>query len=722
MNFKNVLAIALSSFILHISYAQKIQYVKEFQNKNHPEIGYWFFTPTLSQDERYLDTLKSIIDRCKYTMLFLSSRENANFLNDSLYHPIFKNIVAYAHKRGIKIGLQMWGNSSNVSYENALRMVIENEVTLDENGNAQFLATSKFIRFPDRLLKSDLFRVYAFKKTGEGFYETSTLKDITNQCVATSTNKESVFVTINGGESVKGLTACIMTQQYCSQSSPFGDDEINRFHHYFDMYGDIPFDGFALDEYGNKFVSRVMDMKPNEQFRGRWYSISMDSAFRKKTGNPLDKALFDGRYAPIGKPEVRMKAINTYMDFMRSGVIRVENAVYKMNKAVFGKQSFAGIHNTYHNSLINDEIWADGIGWWDAPREYGHTDENTPTPTQMGIAMAHPMNVMYNQYYYKDLEPVLIKAFEDLKYGIRTHYHALNDKRPLRFDLQMPEAIDGVNKIENCTRLLNTFNPSLPDIKLLVIFGIEAMSNWYPNEAERGVYDINDKLRFEEKAVEIWKAGYLNALVPSDLIVKKKISIGANGKPTINGREFDAVVYLNPQFAKPEELMFLETYLKMGGKLMIEGKATHNFGANDISNRFQSIYNKATVVGYDIDKLSQLGLKKNWIKDGCKNEDGSYVFSNRNSLVTDTIATFSINIDGVNFSGKYKGLVALKTSKDNNIQKIAASGLQELSKNGQIILAFKQPTDVFYSQVGSTNTFTIADPSNTIKPLVFKLK
>ena len=721
MWFKNVLAIAISFFVLINANAQNIQYVKEFPNKNHPEIGYWFFTPTLSQDERYLDTLKSIADRCKYTMLFLSSRENANFLNDSLYHPIFKNIVAAAHKRGLKIGLQMWGNSTNVSFDNALRMVIENEVTLDNNGKAQFLATSKFIRFPDRLLKSDLFRVYAFKKAGEGFYDPSTLKDITNQCVATSSNKESVFVEINGGEAVKGLTACIMTQLYCSQSSPFGADEINRFNHYFEMYGDIPFDGFALDEYGNKFVSRVMDMKPNEQFRGRWYSISMDSAYRKLTGNPLDKALFDGRYAPTGKPEVRMKAINVYMDFMRSGVIRVENAVYKKNKEVFGKQSFAGIHNTYHNSLINDEIWADGIGWWDAPREYGHTDENTPTPTQMGIAMAHPMNVMYNQYYYKDLEPVLIKAFEDLKYGIRTHYHALNDKRPLRFDLQMPEAIDGVNKIENCTRLLNTFNPSLPEIKLLVIFGMEAMSNWYPNESERGVYDINDKLRFEEKAVEIWKAGYLNALVPSDLIIKKKITIGANGKPTMNGHQFDAVVYLNPQYAKPEEITFLETYVKMGGKLMIEGKATHDFGANDISKRFQDLYKNTSVVGFDIDKLNQLGLKKNWIKDGCKNEDGSFVFSNRNSLVTDTIASFSATIEGAVFSGKYKGLVVVKTSKQANIQKFAATGLLELRKNGQIILSFKQPTDVFFAINGSKKTFIVADGSKSIKPLINKL-
>ena len=68
MRFKNVFAIAITFFVLNDTKAQSIQYIKEFPNINHPEIGYWFFTPTLSQDERYLDTLKSIADRCKYTI------------------------------------------------------------------------------------------------------------------------------------------------------------------------------------------------------------------------------------------------------------------------------------------------------------------------------------------------------------------------------------------------------------------------------------------------------------------------------------------------------------------------------------------------------------------------------------------------------------------------------------------------------------------------------
>jgi len=702
--------------------AQEITYVPKFPNENHPEIGYWFISPKLIGDEnKIVANIDSIADKCNYTMLFLTSREGANFYDFPLLHPVFQKLVAEGHKKGLKVGLQLWGNYQDKSIEGSQRMIIENEVLLDQSGNADYTAKAKYIRFPDRLLKSDLFKVYAFRKTSEGFYDPATLKDITRQCESVTPDKETVQVKIKGGAGVKGLTACVMTQEYCSQSSMWGDVEINAFAEAMGKYGDIPFDGFALDEYGNKFVERIMDQKTPQPFRGRWYSTAMAQEYTRVTGNSLEKTLFDGRYAPEGKPEVRIRAINEYMEFMRTGALRVENAVYQKSKEIFGQNIFNGIHNTYHNSLINDEIWANGIGWWDAPRAYGQTDEKTPTPTQMGIAMAHPMNVMYNQYYDKDLEPVLVKSFADLRYGIRTHYHALNDKRPLRFDLEDPDAVKGINQIENCTRILNKFNPSLPEIKLLVIFGMEALSNWYPNDADRGVYDINDKMQVEEKGVELWNAGYLNAIVPSDLIVNNKLKIGNDGKPMMNGHKFDAVLYLNPQFAREPVLKFLEEYVKKGGKLMIEGAANYDFKGNNISERYKAIAEKATVLGYSVENISILGITKNKLPDGCKNEDGSYVFNDMPSLRTNSTATFTLNVDDDLFTGQYKGIAVINVNKMSGVKKLAATGFTELRKNGKVILSFKEPVDLFVTKVGGKQQMILVDPTNKLKPLVNKL-
>ena len=717
-----VLSVISLLLISTLIVAQPIRNVSKFTNENHPEIGYWFISPSLLPNDNFLVHLDTIAQKCPYTLIFLTARDGANFYNYDLMHPVFQKIVSSAHKKGLKVGLQLWGNYKDTSIAGSQRMIIENEILLDQSGNATYMVKAKYIRFPDRLLHSDLFKVYAFRKTSEGFYDPATLKDITGLCTASTPDKETVLVKIKGGNSVKGLTACVMTQQYCSQSSMWGDVEINGFAEAMKAYSDIPFDGFALDEYGNKYVAREAELKPGEAFRGRWYSDAMASAFSASTGRALDKTLFDARYAPTGKPEIRISAINQYMDFMRKGALRVETAVNLKSKEIFGKNIFFnGIHNTYHNSLVNDEIWANGIGWWDAPREYGQTDERTPTPTQMGIAMAHSKNAMYNQFYDKDLEPVLVKAFNDLRWGIRTHYHALNDKRAQRFDLEFPEAIAGISRIENCARLLNKFNPSLPKIDLLIIFGTEALCNWYPNENDRGIYDINDKMRVEEKGVEIWNAGYLNAVVPSDLIVSKKLRIGKNGKPEMNGHSFEAVLFLNPQYAKGPVLQFLEEYQAKGGKLMIEGKADHDFEANNITKRFGAIYEKATVKGYSFEALSKLGISKNLIPDGCKNEDGSYTFIDRNSLITDALARFNVTLDGDKYSGTYKGIAILAADKKHGISKLAVTGLKELQLNGETILSFNKPVDVFAEKKEGHTTLTIADPTHKVVPLVNKL-
>ena len=708
-------------FSIRPTEAQQIKYIPKLENVNHPEIGYWFISPSLLPNQNYLQHLDTIAEKCPYTLLFLTARDGANFYDFKVMHPVFQQIVAKAHQKGLKVGLQLWGNYKDSIREESQQMIVEQEIKLDLNGNGECTAKAKFVRFPDRLLHTDLFKVYAFKKSGEGFYDPATLHDITLNCTAVTPGKENALIQIKGGKGLHGYTACVMTRETCSQSSMWGEVEINGFTEAMKAYADIPFDGFALDEYGNKFVARNVELKPDEPFRGRWYSKAMAAEFLRTTGKSLEKTMFDARYAPTGKPEVRIRAINEYMDFMRKGAQRVETAVYLKSKEIFGKDIFNGIHNTYHNSLINDEIWANGIGWWSAPRAYGQTDEKTPTPIQMGVAMAHTQNAMYNQFYDKDLEPVLVKSFNDLRWGIRTHYHALNDKRPLRFDLEFPEAIAGISQNERCARLLNRFNPALPKIQLLVIFGMEALCNWYPDTTLRGIYDINDKMGIEAKAVEIWNAGYLNALVPSDLIENKVLKIGKNGKPVMNGHTFDAILFLHPQYAKEPVLRFLEEYEAKGGKLMVEGTADHDFKANNITTRFKRIYDHATVKGYAVENLPKLGLTRDLLPDGCQNEDGSFVFTDRTSLITDTLASFSVTIAGDQYSGSYKGIAILAANKLQGITKLAAAGIKELRKNGKVILSFHHPVDLFAHRSEGKMVLTIVGPDHRDVPLVNQL-
>ncbi|HVW59839.1 MAG TPA: hypothetical protein VHC48_07385, partial [Puia sp.] len=145
MKNRIIAAALLLVFAVRGAYGQEVRYVKEFSNEHHPEIGYWFISPSMLEGDRAIRYLDSVADRCLYTFLFLSAREGVSFFDYGITHDAFKRIVAEGHKRGLKIGLQIWGNTNHVPLEVAERMIVEQEVTLDEAGSADYTAKAKYI-------------------------------------------------------------------------------------------------------------------------------------------------------------------------------------------------------------------------------------------------------------------------------------------------------------------------------------------------------------------------------------------------------------------------------------------------------------------------------------------------------------------------------------------------------------------------------------------------
>ncbi|MDP4284870.1 MAG: hypothetical protein Q8891_10620 [Bacteroidota bacterium] len=716
---KKKLILMISFLIIFHSgnYAQemKVNYVNSFQNINHPEVAYWFFASNMMSKSAYKGKIDSFARYSKYTLIFLTERNGCNFYDSKTMHPIFKDLVAYAHQKGLKIGLQIWKRDFGTRVENTDRLMQEEEVVLNENGHANYRVTAKGARNMSGLIKSELFKVYAFKKTSEGFYDPSTLKDITNLAKA-DTSKTEVKVTINAGNKLKGYTAYILTQHYYNYCSNFSGQAKSMILNAFKAYADIPFDGIGLDEYKNLLIAREPVLKKNhDTFRERLYSIAMAKRMKATTGMDMSRVLFDMRYAPEGKPSVRIKAINEYMSLLRTATLKIEAAMYDLGKKMYGKNTFIGLHDTFHNNLDGDEVWQTGVSWWNIKRDYGHTDEETSTPIQIGIGMSNRENAMYNMYYNKSLERIWTKALYDLRYGVRTHYHAANDVQGWGVSIDKPAALEKINKVENCARLLNRFNPPFPAIKLLVVYGMEAMYNWYPNKADRGLYDINDKLGMEQKSIQLWKNGYLNAAIPTDEIEDGRLKLNTDGKPVLHGYTFDAVIFLDPQYSKKSTTKFFQQYVNKGGKLLVEGNFTNDYYGNDITNTWKNIESKAVATSFSLDNVKKLGVPKNNLIDGVPNGEGVYTFTSIESLQKDTPVTFSFTDHGNTFNGIYKGLAAIKVNAGGNLQKLAATGFLSLSRNGKEILHLSKFADIFISVQNEKMNVTIADPTKSIK-------
>jgi hypothetical protein len=713
---KNSLIAATFLILSMRSFSQDVKpiYVNSFDNVNHPQVAYWFFAANMLPEERYKAKIDSFVKYSKYTLVFLTERNGVSFSDITLMHPILQKLVAYAHTKGLKIGLQIWKNNKGVTEENTDRLIQEGETVLDKNGNASYHVHSRGARDTNSITKSELFKIYAFKKTGDGFYDASTLQDITGKATS-QTSMHDVQVSVKAGSSLAGYTAYILTQHYTNSCSNFSEQAYALTIGLFKAYSDIPFDGVGLDEYKNFTISRQPILEgAHETFRERVYSLGMAKKMKELTGLDLDRTFFDMRYAPNGNAAVRMRAINEYMHLFRTATLGVEAAMYDYGKKNYGKDAFIGLHSTFHNNLDRDEVWQTGVSWWNIKRDYGHTDEETPTPIQIGIGMSYKKNAMYNMYYGKDLTRIWTKALYDLRYGIRTHYHAANDVQGWGVSIDDPLALAKINKVENAARLLNRFNPPFPQIKLLVVYGMEALYNWYPNTNQRGMYDVNDKLGMEPKSVSLWQNGYLNAAVPTDEIEDGRLKLNAQGKPELNGYTFDAVVFLNPQYSKAVTTKFFQSYVNKGGKLLIEGPATNDFYGKDMSAAWKEISTKATANSFSLDNVAKLGVPKVELKDGVPNEPGSFTFTNSESLESNTPATFRFTYKNDVYSGSYKGLAAIKLDAKGNLQKLAATAFSSLQKNGKDLLRLSSEADIFLQSVNGVIKATLADPTKSI--------
>ncbi|HEV2320672.1 MAG TPA: hypothetical protein VGV18_13025 [Verrucomicrobiae bacterium] len=727
--FQKIFSAAICALFFSIFPASAaVEYVKIMPPGRAPEITYWFWQSNTLANAHYLDDVWNMATNSPYTLAIMTERDNLDFYDYKTMHEPFAQTVREAHKLGLKIGLQLWDYWSGkprytgakpyqpLPLDQAEALVTEGEVVLDSAGHAEYSATCVNAR-RNQPFHSQVLKVFAFRKTGDGYYDPRTLTDITIAAETLKTRAGTITIAINAPARLAGYTAYILCAHYCDFPDLINDVMINKFRETLLHYADIPFDGAALDEFGALMVT----LHNRQPFRDRFYGHAFAAAFKKQTGTRLERALFDMRFAPDGRPEVRIRAINEYFDVFRQGPLRVEQAFYKMSKQIFGPDTFAGIHNTFHNRMGSDDVWRCGFNWWSVPREFGQSDENWPMPECLGLSVVHPEPITIDQVYSHNMNYFIQKAFRDAPFDGRIDYHGWNDyTNQWGIDLSQTTRYAPIRDAELKIRLLNQFDPAAPKLSVLIVFGMPALINWFPDESARSAWDINGILGIEEKAMAIWRAGYPCALLPSDFIDNGQIAFDAGHHPVVNGHRFDTLIFLDPQYAKQSTLRFLERYTRAGGKLMLEGTATRDFYGHNIAGRFQKIAARATVPGFDIARLPEIGARTNSVPDGGFLEDGSVIFSDYKSWHDHHEKLFSVKLSGHQFSGGYLGVCALKADAAGQIEKLACGGFTRLNRDGHTIFSLDHPADIVVRRIRQDRYDAIIASSQTNHFSVFQ--
>ncbi|MGH9343369.1 MAG: hypothetical protein ACRD19_06385 [Terriglobia bacterium] len=720
-------SLAARSQSAHVS----VTYQQPIQDAHYPELVYWFITPKTFGPGQAARDIRHIAKDTPFTFPFLTERMGtlllkspkpdgfvppscpnwppwcSSFPGNAGSHALVAEIVKDAHASGLKVGMTFdWlvvDTRRLIPLSEDQTVVSSAEATLDAQGRATLTAGSKMRFAPPE--KSQLLRVYVFHKTADGEYDPATLEDVTAKATAVARVADPTTglmdISLDLGPAYAGETVFAMQQTWLNAMDLFSDAYMRWVHEVLDEYRDVPLDGTALDEFGYTRLlgeARQQGGDTKTQWRGLFAGKAFQAHFEASTGMKLPETLFAMRYCPTGHPEVRIKAIDVYWDFLRTGPLRIENEFYNYSRKVFGDKVFAGIHDTIHNHLTNDEPWASGLNWWTIPRKYGMSDENLSLPLRMGLLVSHPGNIMYDQFYDGgQIQSFAVKALNDARFNARIHYHGYNDTRAGfgRVDLSTKAFLDVINPVEGKIRLLNRFDPAAPNLPLLVIFGMPRLLNWYPEDASRNHYDVNGSLHIEEKVKALWNAGYRCAVVPSDLIDNGMLRLDAQDRPVMHGHTFSAIIYLYPEYAKRTTLAFLSAYVNHGGALMLEGSATRDFDGRPIVDLFAPIAAKARVHGFNIDEVGKLGIAKDPLRNvGGSLEDGSVILTDLPSLQNGTPINFAVTVNGHLFSGSYEGVFALKANKNGTVEKLACGHCGPLLRDGRKVFSLEKPSDV----------------------------
>jgi hypothetical protein len=698
-----------------------VDHVQRMPNSANPELLYWFITPEMLQGKTYLHQVDAIAAQGTFGFVFLTARNGEDFYDAAKLTPIFKDLVAEAHRKGLKVGLQLWAKETDLPASQMQGLVSEHELTLDAQGNGETTGRLRGIRMTHpvdyldqpgdaqpvyKANRSELLRVYAFRKAGDGAYVPGSVVDLTTQTTAESSDPASVHVSIHASPKLAGYTAYVMTLHYAAFPDLFSPFLPDAFASALRAYRDVGFDGSALDEF--KYITVGKGNK--EPFRERFYTPAMGTRFYARTGKDLVRTLFDMRYSPAGDPTPRIWAINRYFDLLRQGPLRIEEQFYADANRTLGAHTFHGIHDTWHNALENDEIWGTGINWWAVPREYGQTDEFTPMTTRLGIAMAHAQPVEYNQYYTKDLKRFEEEGFDDARYNTRVHYHAWNDQH---FGVDLADAVvhDALGRVEDKVRLLNAFDAPRPATNVLFLFGFPSLTNWFQKDGLRNDWDINGAMQAEQKAVAAWQAGYRGPLAPSYLIDDGIITADDHGGILYGGHRYTALVFIGPEYSTDATLKLLARYTQGGGRVLLDGTATRNIDAADIRSKFAPIAAKAVATTFSIEAMAKLGQPKLAMDGGASFEDGSVVLTDTDSWLTGTPKPFQLSLNGHKFTGSFIGLLAIKADAGGRLIKLGAGALRKLDRDGEPIVQLSAPSDVVLrrSPNGSYHATVVGD-------------
>jgi hypothetical protein len=483
-----------------------------------PEIYAWFWQEDEFRPEGYRRFVDLIAEHSNFGLLTTSLRTPAREIALAETHDQVKRAVAYAHSRGLRVAFDLDARLARGAF--LARYPGQQQGML----RVRRLEAGKRLTIePHRLSDHMTASGGAYEALSGRLAGAFTLSLEPAPVRVISASARGVTVESNAAGDV--LVAALFEHRTPDVFAPALLDFQNAL---YEQYRDVPLDGGMKDEWG---FPPVNNRGPREG--DFWHSEAFAKAYRAAGGGDLvrDSALmFAG--AP-GREAERAAAVNRYARLILERNAAIERHFYESVKRIWGKNAFVGTHATW-GIMPTGDAFKNGYDWWQAPRDFGQTDEDWPYPIRTSLAKKWRGPVWFNQYYNSDPAAYASELWKAARNGGRINFHPLYPSVP-RAERDLALLRSPALRAETRIRLLNYIARAPIDSPVAVVFGHAAALNWVePHFADLGL----------EFADELARLGYRADVIPSTEIHSGALRVERDWV-AYGAQRYRALVFLN---------------------------------------------------------------------------------------------------------------------------------------------------------------------------------
>ena len=510
-----------------------------------------------------------------------------------------------------------------------------------------------------------VFGGWAFTKTGEGFLEEGSIQNILS-CCRIETRKDNAaapgppqlaaggsgvpedaaqmrcVLKVDAGNACALLAAAVVVgtpQPIPDLASPC------LMEHYERMLATAAaagVDGVISDEWGYDVILAIHQPNPYDDKTLHLRHLSLSDNISRWYGKLFPGCrLYDDLiwlyYAPENTPQRRVAAINRYIATLRDIMRQNDEDMYAAAKRALGPNAFYGVHPTWWGSAdsLNFEVFKNGWYWWEAKRDIAQTDETVSVPIR--TAMAHKWGgpIWYNMWYSmgtRDIKTYFRDTWNSLRYGGRTHilgYECPNE--PVVLPLSPPGMLEQIEDMDALVRQMEPWQGTQPDCRVLLLFGMEAATNWALVGAPKPPWiPENPVQKAVLRAANDLNNLYLCDLVPSTEIVNGSLRLDS-GQAVYGNQRYDAVVLLAPESLDLACFNWLRALTP--NTLAVCGHAHMDNTGHPLTPENQALLGAnrvfdTTPEGHELAPwLAAHGVRANRYENGCVFQDGSLLFT-----------------------------------------------------------------------------------------------